>query len=103
MRKKLTALVLSALPFAAVADVSLYGEVKAGVEGRNIRLQLTEPPSEGQTGNTVTKVKAASGRKSVISARLSALRGGDLGGGLKAVWQLEQDVSVAAWRRDPLG
>ncbi|ENV8566317.1 porin, partial [Neisseria gonorrhoeae] len=55
MRKKLTALVLSALPFAAVADVSLYGEVKAGVEGRNIRLQLTEPPSEGQTGNTVTK------------------------------------------------
>ncbi|HFB1248535.1 TPA: porin, partial [Neisseria gonorrhoeae] len=26
MRKKLTALVLSALPFAAVADVSLYGE-----------------------------------------------------------------------------
>lgn len=58
MRKKLTALVLSALPFAAVADVSLYGEVKAGVEGRNIRLQLTEPPSEGQTGNTVTKAKS---------------------------------------------
>ncbi|EMU0302688.1 porin, partial [Neisseria gonorrhoeae] len=28
MRKKLTALVLSALPFAAVADVGLYGEVK---------------------------------------------------------------------------
>lgn len=58
MRKKLTALVLSALPFAAVADVGLYGEVKAGVEGRNIRLQLTEPPSEGQTGNTVTKAKS---------------------------------------------
>ncbi|ENW7749970.1 porin, partial [Neisseria gonorrhoeae] len=30
----------------------------AGVEGRNIRLQLTEPPSEGQTGNTVTKAKS---------------------------------------------
>lgn len=43
MRKKLTALVLSALPLAAVADVSLYGEIKAGVEGRNIQLQLTEP------------------------------------------------------------
>lgn len=42
MRKKLTALVLSALPLAAVADVSLYGEIKAGVEGRNFQLQLTE-------------------------------------------------------------
>ncbi len=50
MRKKLTALVLSALPFAAVADVGLYGEVKAGVEGRNIRLQLTEPPFRRSNG-----------------------------------------------------
>ncbi|CKK12335.1 porin [Neisseria meningitidis] len=79
MRKKLTALVLSALPLAAVADVSLYGEIKAGVEGRNFQLQLTEQP---QTANTqqggkvkVTKAKSRSGRKSVISARLSALRG----------------------------
>ncbi|HEZ0036602.1 TPA: porin [Neisseria meningitidis] len=94
MRKKLTALVLSALPLAAVADVSLYGEIKAGVEGRNIQLQLTEPLQNIQP--QVTK------RKSRIRTKISdfgsfiGFKGErDLGEGLKAVWQLEQDVSVA--------
>ncbi|HEZ4703461.1 TPA: porin [Neisseria meningitidis] len=94
MRKKLTALVLSALPLAAVADVSLYGEIKAGVEGRNIQLQLTEPLPNIQP--QVTK------RKSRIRTKISdfgsfiGFKGSeDLGEGLKAVWQLEQDVSVA--------
>lgn len=95
MRKKLTALVLSALPLAAVADVSLYGEIKAGVEGRNIQLQLTEPLQSIQQPQ-VTK------RKSRIRTKISdfgsfiGFKGSeDLGEGLKAVWQLEQDVSVA--------
>ncbi|HFC7894607.1 TPA: porin [Neisseria meningitidis] len=93
-KKKLTALVLSALPLAAVADVSLYGEIKAGVEGRNIQLQLTEPLQNIQP--QVTK------RKSRIRTKISdfgsfiGFKGSeDLGEGLKAVWQLEQDVSVA--------
>ncbi|HEZ2541545.1 porin [Neisseria meningitidis] len=95
MRKKLTALVLSALPLAAVADVSLYGEIKAGVEGRNIQLQLTKPLQNIQQPQ-VTK------RKSRIRTKISdfgsfiGFKGSeDLGEGLKAVWQLEQDVSVA--------
>ncbi|HEZ3303443.1 TPA: porin [Neisseria meningitidis] len=101
MRKKLTALVLSALPLAAVADVSLYGEIKAGVEGRNYQLQLTEQPSrtQGQTSNQVkvTKAKAASGRTKISDfGSFIGFKGSeDLGEGLKAVWQLEQDVSVA--------
>ncbi|WP_079762694.1 porin, partial [Neisseria meningitidis] len=85
---------LSALPLAAVADVSLYGEIKAGVEGRNIQLQLTEPLPNIQP--QVTK------RKSRIRTKISdfgsfiGFKGSeDLGEGLKAVWQLEQDVSVA--------
>ncbi|HFC7732933.1 TPA: porin, partial [Neisseria meningitidis] len=89
------ALVLSALPLAAVADVSLYGEIKAGVEGRNIQLQLTEPLQNIQQPQ-VTK------RKSRIRTKISdfgsfiGFKGSeDLGEGLKAVWQLEQDVSVA--------
>lgn len=103
MRKKLTALVLSALPLAAVADVSLYGEIKAGVEGRNIQLQLTEQPSkaQGQTNNQV-KVTKAKKAKSRIRTKISdfgsfiGFKGSeDLGDELKAVWQLEQDVSVA--------
>ncbi|HFC8909914.1 TPA: porin [Neisseria meningitidis] len=85
---------MSALPLAAVADVSLYGEIKAGVEGRNIQLQLTEPLQNIQP--QVTK------RKSRIRTKISdfgsfiGFKGSeDLGEGLKAVWQLEQDVSVA--------
>ncbi|HGG8267089.1 TPA: porin [Neisseria meningitidis] len=100
MRKKLTALVLSALPLAAVADVSLYGEIKAGVEGRNIQLQLTEQSSkaQGQTNNQVKVTKAKSRIRTKISdfGSFIGFKGSeDLGDELKAVWQLEQDVSVA--------
>lgn len=104
MRKKLTALVLSALPLAAVADVSLYGEIKAGVEGRNIQAQLTEQPQAtngvqgGQQGNQVKVTKAKSRIRTKISdfGSFIGFKGSeDLGEGLKAVWQLEQDVSVA--------
>lgn len=100
MRKKLTALVLSALPLAAVADVSLYGEIKAGVEGRNIQAQLTEQPqvTNGVQGNQVKVTKAKSRIRTKISdfGSFIGFRGSeDLGEGLKAVWQLEQDVSVA--------
>ncbi|HEZ3672886.1 TPA: porin [Neisseria meningitidis] len=100
MRKKLTALVLSALPLAAVADVSLYGEIKVGVEGRNYQLQLTEQPSrtQGQTSNQVKVTKAKSRIRTKISdfGSFIGFKGSeDLGEGLKAVWQLEQDVSVA--------
>nr|AAD18010.1 class 1 porin [Neisseria meningitidis] len=96
MRKKLTALVLSALPLAAVADVSLYGEIKAGVEGNNIQLQLTEQPSKGQVGNKVTKGKSRIRTKINDFGSFIGFKGSeDLGDGLKAVWQLEQDVSVA--------
>ncbi|MCL5715498.1 porin PorA [Neisseria meningitidis] len=107
MRKKLTALVLSALPLAAVADVSLYGEIKAGVEGRNYQLQLTEAQAAnggaGASGQVkVTKVTKVTKAKSRIRTKISdfgsfiGFKGSeDLGEGLKAVWQLEQDVSVA--------
>ncbi|WP_196427754.1 porin [Neisseria meningitidis] len=95
MRKKLTALVLSALPLAAVADVSLYGEIKAGVEGRNIQLQLTEPLQNIQQPQ-VTKHKSRIRTKISDFGSFIGFKGSeDLGEGLKAVWQLEQDVSVA--------
>lgn len=104
MRKKLTALVLSALPLAAVADVSLYGEIKAGVEGRNYQLQLTEAQAAngGAGASDQVKVTKVTKAKSRIRTKISdfgsfiGFKGSeDLGEGLKAVWQLEQDVSVA--------
>ncbi|WP_079877733.1 porin, partial [Neisseria meningitidis] len=90
----------SALPLAAVADVSLYGEIKAGVEGRNIQAQLTEQPqvTNGVQGNQVKVTKAKSRIRTKISdfGSFIGFKGSeDLGEGLKAVWQLEQDVSVA--------
>ncbi|WP_079884247.1 porin, partial [Neisseria meningitidis] len=89
-----------ALPLAAVADVSLYGEIKAGVEGRNIQAQLTEQPqvTNGVQGNQVKVTKAKSRIRTKISdfGSFIGFKGSeDLGEGLKAVWQLEQDVSVA--------
>ncbi|HEZ2944919.1 TPA: porin [Neisseria meningitidis] len=101
MRKKLTALVLSALPLASVADVSLYGEIKAGVEGRNYQLQLTEAQAAnggaGASGQVkVTKAKSRIRTKISDFGSFIGFKGSeDLGEGLKAVWQLEQDVSVA--------
>lgn len=102
MRKKLTALVLSALPLAAVADVSLYGEIKAGVEGRNYQLQLTEAQAANGGASAQVKVTKVTKAKSRIRTKISdfgsfiGFKGSeDLGDGLKAVWQLEQDVSVA--------
>lgn len=102
MRKKLTALVLSALPLAAVADVSLYGEIKAGVEGRNYQLQLTEAQAANGGASGQVKVTKVTKAKSRIRTKISdfgsfiGFKGSeDLGDGLKAVWQLEQDVSVA--------
>ncbi|CWQ07164.1 outer membrane porin protein [Neisseria meningitidis] len=91
---------MSALPLAAVADVSLYGEIKAGVEGRNIQAQLTEQPqvTNGVQGNQVKVTKAKSRIRTKISdfGSFIGFKGSeDLGEGLKAVWQLEQDVSVA--------
>lgn len=43
MKKSLIALTLAALPVAAMADVTLYGQVKAGVDISRVKekLQLT--------------------------------------------------------------
>lgn len=95
MRKKLTALVLSALPLAAVADVSLYGEIKAGVEGRNIQLQLTEPLQNIQQPQVAKRKSRIRTKISDFGSFIGFKGSEDLGEGLKAVWQLEQDVSVA--------
>ena len=38
MKKSLIALTLAALPVAAMADVTLYGQIKAGVEVSKVKL-----------------------------------------------------------------
>ena len=40
MRKSVLAVCLAALPVAAVADVTLYGQVKSGITGGQVKLKV---------------------------------------------------------------
>ena len=85
MKKSLIALTLAALPVAAVADVTLYGQIKAGVE-------------VGQTKTTVGGVKTKDHTTSEIAdfgSRIGFKGHEHVGNNLNAIWQLEQSASVA--------
>jgi len=76
MNKKLIAVVLAALPVVAMADVTLYGNLKADVE------------SDSLTGNPTTN-------KVQDDLSLIGFKGTeDLGNGLKTVWQIENRVMI---------
>jgi len=74
MNKKLIAVALAALPLAAMADVTLYGQMKAGLE------------RDTQTG-TASKTKVDD-YTSIIGFKGNE----DLGNGLKAIWQVETRI-----------
>lgn len=77
MKKTLIALALTALPVAAMADVTLYGQIKGGLEYTKVK---------GQS-NTITNVND-------WGSRIGFKGEEDLGNGLKAIWQIEQSVSL---------
>ncbi|MDO5687035.1 MAG: porin [Neisseria sp.] len=77
MKKTLIALALAALPVAAMADVTLYGQVKGGLEYTKVK----------NVDNTVTNIND-------WGSRIGFKGEEDLGNGLKTIWQLEQDVSL---------
>lgn len=77
MKKTLIALALTALPVAAMADVTLYGTIKGGVEYTKVK----------SAGNSITNLNDWD---SVLGFKGSE----DLGNGLKAIWQIEQGVSI---------
>jgi predicted porin len=76
MNKKLIAVALATLPVAAMADVTLYGKIKVGVE------------------NTKTGEESSINHIDDLGSRIGFKGTEDLGNGLKAIWQLEQRVSV---------
>lgn len=76
MNKKLIAAALAALPVAAMADVTLYGKIKVGVEHEKVG-----------DASSVNKIDD-------IGSRIGFKGSEDLGNGLKAIWQLEQKVTV---------
>jgi predicted porin len=76
MNKKLIAVALAALPVAAMADVTLYGSLNAGLEH-----------------DTATNAASNSGVHDYTS--IIGFKGTeDLGNGLKTVWQVENRVVI---------
>ena len=85
MKKSLIALTLAALPVAAMADVTLYGTIKAGVEVS--RTKTTE-------GNVSTKDRTAT-EIADFGSKIGFKGHEHLGNNLNAIWQVEQKTSIA--------
>ena len=87
MKKTLIALTLASLPMAASAEVVLYGKIKGGVE---VSKNFTNPDVFG-----LTNVKKGTSTKIVdYSSRIGFKGAEDLNNNLRAIWQVEQDVSI---------
>ena len=83
--KKLIALAVAALPLAAMADVTLYGNIEASVEGGK---------SNGYNFDSNTS-KLKSGVRIDDTGSYIGFKGNeDLGNGLKAIWQVEQGLNI---------
>ena len=81
MKKSLIALTLAALPVAAMADVTLYGQIKAGVEVSKVK-----------DGNTSSKTAT---EIADYGSRIGFKGHEHLGSNLNAIWQVEQNTSIA--------
>lgn len=81
MKKTLIALALTALPVAAMADVVLYGQIKGG-------LGVTFQDGNNSQDGSITQMED-------YGSRIGFKGEEDLGNGLKAIWQVEQRVSLA--------
>lgn len=76
MNKKLIALALTALPVAAMADVTVYGTIKGAFENDRI------------------KGFASENRVEDYGSRIGFKGSEDIGNGLKAIWQVESGVNI---------
>ena len=80
MKKSLIALTLAALPVAAMADVTLYGSVKAGVEASRSK-------ENGVKSKTATEIAD-------FGSKIGFKGHEHLGNNLNAIWQVEQNASI---------
>jgi predicted porin len=74
MKRKLIAVTLAALPMVAMADVTLYGDLKASLESDTVSGQATQ--NKVQDNTSLLGFKGAE----------------DLGNGLKTIWQVENRI-----------
>jgi len=87
MNKKLIAAALAVLPTAAaMADVTLYGNIEADIENGKSNTYSFAPKADG---------KLNSGTRIDDTGSLIGFKGTeDLGNGLKAIWQVEQGLNI---------
>lgn len=85
MKKTLIALSLAALSTAAVADVTLYGQIKAGVE-----VSKTKTKRAGVTTKNHTTTQIAD-----FGSRIGFKGHEAIGNNLNAIWQVESKTSIA--------
>ena len=90
MKKSLIALTLAALPVAAMADVTLYGQIKAGVEVSKVKLGEQTAKGLKTTRNSKTATEIAD-----FGSRIGFKGHEHLGNNLNAIWQVEQKTSIA--------
>ncbi len=80
-KNRLLALALAALPVGAFAsDVEIYGKLTGAIES-------THTTYSGESGNTTTKVES-------YDSYIGFKGNEDLGNGLKAIWQVEQNIQL---------
>ena len=85
MKKSLIALTLAALPVAAMADVTLYGQVKAGVEVSRTKETVNHVNTKNKTATEIAD----------LGSRIGFKGHEHLSNNLNAIWQVEQNTSVA--------
>lgn len=85
MKKTLIALSLAALSSAAMADVTLYGTIKAGVETSQTKVKGAASTEKSHTETAITD----------FGSRIGFKGHENLGNGLNAIWKVEQKTSVA--------
>ena len=90
MKKSLIALTLAALPVAAMADVTLYGQIKAGVEVTKVKLGEQTAAKLGHEKSSKTATEIAD-----FGSRIGFKGHEHLGNNLNAIWQVEQNTSIA--------
>ncbi|ERD99183.1 porin [Pseudogulbenkiania ferrooxidans] len=86
MNKKLIALALAALPAAAMADVTIYGQIRGGYEYNKTYNSTLSKDANGKP--------QGSSEVNDWTSRLGFKGNEDLGNGLKAIWQVESAISV---------
>ena len=85
MKKSVLAVCLAALPVAAVADVTLYGQVKSGITGGQVKIKGAQGTEKSATSVSIHDNGSHIGFKGSEN----------LGDGLKAVWQVEQKTAIS--------